>query len=239
MLCTLELNERQSARMLAQALQNQAKLELEPRPEICETLLWGSLVGQQPDGLDVTLHDVDPHVDIVTLLGAACDARTILTGQLYLFSTYIVDAAQTPRGGRLRLAPPLTVQVANRRRFQRRTPHEPVPIRLLIPEQAEPHLGHLANIALGGMACRVQADEIGELLLIGETIDVEFALPWTHEIFRLSTVICSKNKDSDPRQLHVGLEFATTDASSASRLEDLRRALVSETARLCDMNGDL
>lgn len=240
MLVALDLTARQAARVLAQAVQTHAKLEIDPRPETSDASLWGSLESQQQDLLQVNLLGAGHETPRTALIGAMCDVRTILSGQLYLFSSFIVDATDDTAPPRLMLAVPEAIQVANRRRFARKSPSEPVPVRLVVPSTPEPFIAHLANIAGTGLGCRVLRRELDDLLFIGDRVEIEFVLPWAGHIYQLPGTVCSKTPCRDRDYMLVGFEFAVSEnAAARASLELLRSVLHSETTRLIEMEGDL
>lgn len=239
MLVSLELNPRQMARVLAAALHNRVRVELEPRPETCDELLWGTLVGEAQSLLEVDLTDRGRLTTLDLLVGAACEVRTIIAGELYLFSTCIMEIVAERVPPRLRLAPPEFIQVANRRRYTRSTTVEPVPVSLGVPGVQQPFLAELANISAGGIRCRVSGAELGELLFIGDLARVDFSLPWTNEVYSVQATVCVKEEARDQTHLLVGLEFGTQRPEDIAVLERLRAALLTETSRLTEQNGDL
>jgi hypothetical protein len=237
MLVALDLTERQAARVLAQAVNTRAKLELEPRPESCQALLWATLAGRDENTLLVDLHDSDHEVPLGALTGAMCDVRTILSGQLCMFATYIIDVADDARPTRLILAAPETVQVANRRRFARKAPSDPVPVRVTIPGSATPFVAVMRNIGPNGIGCRAVSRELDELLLIGDVVELEFVLPWCGEVFTLSATTCSKTVDASEGHLAIGFEFV--GHGQDAMLGTLRSAFRDEAARLTELEGEL
>lgn len=238
MLVALDLTERQAERVWGQAARTRVKLEIEPRPEACDALLWGTLVERDHNQLCIDLHDTGSAMPINTLIGAACDVRMILSDQLYLFSTYVTEVAENAVPARIILATPEVLQVANRRQYQRREPVEPVPVRLESPELVDAVMANLANIGHGGIACRLPVGDAADALFIGNPVTIEFVLPWTRDMFKLPATVCSKTPEGDETRLLVGLEFVAAPTTTA-QLDTLRAALTSETARLSEMNGDL
>lgn len=236
MLVTLDLTVRQAARILAQAVQTHAKLEIEPRPEVHSTLLWGSLTGREDDVLQVDLHDFGRDLPLAPLIGAMCDVRTILSGQLCMFSTFIVDAGESSVPQRVMLAVPTTIQIANRRRFTRKTPTEPVPLRLTVPGNTTTFVAILTNIGPSGLGCRVVSRELDEVLFIGDPVRVDFVLPWSNDAFSLVAQVCSKNPAGEEHHRIIGFEFTGDDPGAIDRL---RAALNEETARLIEKDGVL
>jgi hypothetical protein len=237
MLVTLDLTARQAARVLTQALHTHAKLEIEPRPESCNALLWGSVAGQEQDLLQVDLYDSGREVALSALIGAMCDVRTILSGQLCIFSTFIADASATTVPPRILLAMPETIQVANRRRFARKTATEPVPVRLIVPAVHTPLVAVLANIGATGIGCRLVDPTQDDPLFIGDEIQVEFVLPWSDEVFSLPASVCAKTRCREEGHILVGLEFIASPEPPA--LDHLRAALNERTTYLTETDGEL
>ena len=238
MLVALDLTARQAARVLTQALKTRAKLEIDPRPEFMDSPLWGTLANREQDTLLVHVLDAGQNVALPTLIGAMCDVRTILSEQLYMFSTMIVDASTGTAPRHISLAVPDVIQVANRRRFARRSPIEPIPVRLTVPGAAQPFVGNLANISRNGLACRAPRRELEDLLLIGDEIGLEFALPWANQLYALGATVCIKTPGTDQDHFTVGFEFVANDAAARATLELLRAALDGETQRLTEMDGN-
>ena len=239
MLVALDLTGRQAARALAQAVRSRTKLEIDPRPESWDDLLWAGLVGRQDELLNVVLHDQAHQSPLTNLIGATCDVRTVISGQLYLFSTFIVEAADQVVPARLALAVPDAIQVANRRHMERKAPDEAVPVRLGVAGSQQPFVVELANISAGGVACRVPPGELVELLLIGDEVHVEFVLPWSGELFALPATVCGKTPCPGREHQLVGFEFVSrTEGPQAADLVRLRASLLSQTARLSNM-GDV
>lgn len=236
MLISLELTARHAARVLTQAVRARAKLEIEPRPEDRHRLLWGLLTGHDEDALHVELCDVERSIDLRSLIGVMCDVRSIVCGQLCLFATFVSDVADHAVPARLMLGLPESIQLANRRRFARRAPADPVPARLTLPGSNAKFVAVLSNIGAGGLACRAVSRELDELLFIGDRIAVEFALPWSKEVFELPASVCTKGAAGEPGQLLVGVEFVAEGNECA--LQRLAESLSDEAARLIEKDGD-
>lgn len=235
MLVTLELSERQAARVLAQAIRTHVKVEVEPRPETHNALLWGSFSGQENDLLQVDLHDSGPQVNLSGLVGAMCDVRMILSGQLCMFSTFVVDASNEAVPKRITLATPTSIQMANRRRFARKTPTEPVPVRISVPGYQPPFVAILTNIGPQGLGCRVVSRDLDEVLYIGDRVHLEFVLPWSNDAYSVAATTCNKNPCGEDGHMIVGFEFV--HQPNETQVERLRTALNDETARLTEQDG--
>jgi hypothetical protein len=237
MLVALDLTTRQANRVLAQATRTHAQLEIEPRPLFLDSPLTGTLESGDRESLSVLLTNAQGQTGLATLVGAMCDVRAVLSGQLYLFSAAVLEATDASPA-RLRLSVPQSIQVANRRQYSRRGPSEPVAVRLTVPEGGEPYVGQLANLSRNGLGCRVLRRDLDDLLLIGDTMHVEFVLPWAPQIYALPVTICTKSNCFDKVNMLVGLEFAPTSAAEQATLEVLRATLDSETTRLTDTEGE-
>lgn len=238
MLMTLELSERRAVRVLEQALRLRAKLEIEPLPDICPELIWGSVEGRTDNLLHVQLHDGLRGTPMSALVGAMCDVRTILSGELYLFSTMIVDTQENAHPRRLVLAVPRAIRFANRRRFARHAPTDAIDVLVRSSESAEPALGELINIGPNGLAC-VLTQEFSEHLLLGEPVQVAFELPWAGEKFGFVATVCNKNRSCDGENIIVGVEFNANDAAPESHvmLQRLRDLIQRETENLIETDG--
>jgi hypothetical protein len=237
MLVTLDLNSRQAARVLNEAIHAHATLEIEPRPEVCEVLIWGVLTGQCEEGLTADLRDVPEGTNLRALLGAMCDIRLLVSGQLCLFSSFVVDVAEDTVPRKMTLALPDSFQIANRRRFARKVPTDPVPVRLLVPGSQPPFVGLLCNIGPGGLACRVVSRQLDEVVFVGDEVQLQFTLPWCPEVFILAASVCNKSRNDADGQTTIGLEFVA--AGHEATLERLRGALDDQAAHLVQKDGDL
>jgi hypothetical protein len=233
MMSALDLTPRQAARVLEQALRNRADLELEQRGGSGDRTLRGRLVAREAGLLSVELHDEDRALTLATLVGAFCDVRTVLSGELYLFSTCIVDVSDASVPQRVLLAVPSAVQVANRRRFERKSPGSWAQARLAGGPLGAPQLAPILSISAAGLACRVLQPQLDEVLLIGDEILVGVRLPGHAEFFELRATVCNKSLPHDKSYLDLGLEFSPDPGDPRSqhvlqRLQDV----------LCDIGTD-
>ena len=236
----MDLTPRQARRVLEQALRTQAELEIEPRTRPEDEPLSGRIVGQDGNLLRVDFKQGAPRLPVSALVGAFCDVRLVLSGQLYLFSTCVVDVLDTQSPVRLLVAVPDTLQVANRRRFERRTISEFTQVRLWPQGSKTPYICELCNISGDGLACRMVRGELEELLLVGDEVRVRFGMMHSGEIFELLSVVCNKSVTPDRTQLIVGVEFrmSPTDPQTMDGVRRLRTALCELATNAPEMDGE-
>ena len=224
MLATIDLTHRQASRVLEQALRARAQVEIEPRSQ--DKVLRGSLVGREGDLLNIELHDHGWSWPLAALVGAFCEVRTILAGEMYRFCSCIITTLEKAVPQRLMLAAPDVVQVANRRRFDRKLFPQALAIQVWPPGAAQPLVGVLREIGMGGLACQLPRQDADDRLLIDDQVRARFALPGGGEPFDLSASVCVKTPSPDREHLHVGLEFympppGQTAGPVLARLRDL------------------
>lgn len=175
MLATIDLTQRQAARVLAQALRTRVRLEIESRSR--EGTISGSLAGAENSTLCVELHDHGVDTPLAGQIGSFCDIRAVLSGHLYLFSTCIVDVLESTVPQRLLLAIPDTVQIVNRRQFNRTIAQEHIALHLWPGGTQHPFVGTLTDIGPAGLGCQMPRRDLEHLLLIDDEVRVRFQLP--------------------------------------------------------------
>ena len=237
----IDLNTRQSNRVLEQALRSHARLELEIRARHGDEPVAGFLAGRDGRVLRIDLEAGTRALPLHELIGAFCDVRIVLSGQLYLFSTCIADVLDPGGPQRLLLATPDTIHVANRRRFARRTLAGFSQVRLWPAQSKTPYIGELCNISGDGLACRMIRGELDELLLVGDAVRVAFTVAGTGEDFDLPASVCNKTVTTDGQQILLGLEYYLGEDEQATRIavERLRAALCDLTTNLNETDGEL
>jgi len=231
----IDLTPRQAARVLAQALHENARLELEPRTRPDEPPLCGNLVGREGDRLQVDLHDSGAGIALNHLLGAYCEVRLLLSDQLYLFTTCAVDVIEEHTPQRIVLSLPDAMQVVNRRKFLRQELPEPVQVRLWTRLSNAVYVAQMRDVGPEGLSCRTVGRELDDAVFIGDEIRVAFTLPRTGESLELPATVCDKCPTADKLQLDLGLKFVMRDDDQATlRALDRLRGVLLEIA----LNGD-
>lgn len=227
MLVTFDLTSRQLARVLEQAVRNHASFEIEPRTWPENQFLRGAVANRDGNLLRIELDDTHPGSSLTGLIGSFCDVRTVLSGQMYLFSTCVVDVADCGVPRRLVLAAPTMIQLVNRRRFERRSLCGNSPVRVEATGADEAPAGEILDISADGIACRVTGDDLGDVFFVGDEIRVSFELPDRGGSFDLPAIICNKKPAADGQEYTIGLKFTPRQNDSASRgaLQRLRGIL--------------
>ncbi|MGD8450637.1 MAG: PilZ domain-containing protein [Phycisphaerae bacterium] len=225
MLATIDLNPRQTKRVLEQALRNRAHLDIETRCR--EQLLSGTLISREGEALTVRLEEIGEDCPLPALVGAFCDIRTVLSGNLYTFSTCIMDARDDQTPPQLSLAAPDVVRVANRRKFDRFAPEPPAIIQLWLSAAVQPVLATMTTISSSGLGCRAPRADLEPHVLIDDEVRVCFQLPQLGGAYEVTCVVCTKTRAPQGEQLEVGFEFLEPqhDNSGTQAVERLRAAL--------------
>lgn len=250
----IDLNTRQSARTLAQAIRHQAEVVLTPRVEAGPTWIGGRLLREdQPSskpahavGLRIQITQVgepfEPEPDepappmptVEDWPGLYCDAVLRLGEHQYMFCADVLrlEPRDTPPGvgSIVTLTRPTRIQVAQRRRFCRFEPAKSSQIELRwLREDATDGVGvaWLCNISADGLACRTE-QRIADQLLIGTELRLEFRLATTDaRALAIDAMLINKLPAGTESRSILGLQFLTgpDHLSSTAAIRDLRRLL--------------
>lgn len=239
MTLTFDLNRRQAARMLSQAQHCSAQLQIEPRHRADAPALAGSLEAVRSNLLRVRLDDSDDKDDLSALVGAFCDVQIALTGQMFLFSSCIMDVAINHDSRTLLIAIPESTQLCNRRKFERTNATIASQVHLWAAEQESASVGLLHNISAEGLACVMPDTALDDVLLLGDEVRVRFELAGFDEIFQLPATVCNKSFCKKRGTLEVGVEFAVAADNTVDNhtLERLRYALFELMTGLANLDG--
>lgn len=208
MILALDLTPRQIARVLEQALRNRAKLEIEPRGGATPRLLDGVLEAREGNLLRVEVRPDENGPPLDSLIGSFCDVRMVLSKQLYLFSSCVIDVLDTAAPVRLTLAAPEDVQVANRRKFLRYRLGKTAQVRVWpAADAAEPFIGELYDVSRDGLACLLPKGEAHEALLLGDEVRLALNFQGAEPCFELAATVCNKMPAPEEGQWLLGVEF--------------------------------
>ncbi len=236
----IDLTPRQAARVLEQALRACAELELEPRNLPEGDPLGGKLLGREGELLAVQMGATPPGVPLSVMIGAFCEVRTVLSGELYTFSTCVLDVVDDPPPQRLLIVVPETIQVVNRRQFERTNATVASQVRLWVGSQTTPAIGLLANVSADGLACNLPGTSLDKELALDDELRAHFELAGFDGVFELPVVLCNKILTRDTQQLSLGMNFNVRPDNpvDCAALERLRAALTELAAKTTDMDGD-
>lgn len=242
----IDLNNRQSARTLEQAIRQHAQVIVEPRAWndhrhlVCRLEPTGSpldldivplitlaVLGQCEAGLDLmggeatTYKSIDAD-ELHGITGTYIDAVISLGEQRYMFSSDLLRMQSPKSSGeapQVHLTRPAILQVAQRRRFRRIILSHSAQVELSWNRAGEPTMGGVAwlcNISGEGLACRTE-ERIAETMWIGEELDIEFTLaPGDSERFNLQGVLCSKTASGNLHKAILGIQFFIDENHPAS-----------------------
>jgi hypothetical protein len=235
----IDLTPRQTARVLEQALRAGAELQIEPRNLPAGQVMRGKLLGRELDLLAVQLVEDGQRPPLHALIGAFCEVRTQLSGELYLFSSCVLDVVAHPTARRALITAPNTIQVANRRRFERTNAAVASQVRIWIGTQKVPAVGLLANVCADGLACSLADTTLDAALALGESVRVRFELAGFDEWFELPAVLCNKEVSRNQQQLSLGLGFNASpdDPAAQAALMRVRTALLQLMTDPLDKDG--
>ncbi|MBI4580017.1 MAG: hypothetical protein HY718_09970 [Planctomycetes bacterium] len=238
----IDLNPRQSARTLEQAVRQQAQVVLEPR-------VWADhqelLCRIEPPGNPLELDMVPVLVlavlsrgetlvapagpeppqarpvgldELRGLIGTYVDAVIWLGEHRYMFSSDLlrvlpaVGAGEPPR---VHVTRPVALQVAQRRRFRRINLSHSAQVELTWEREGLGRMGGVAwlcNLSGDGLACRTE-QRIADMLWIGDEMNVEFTLaPGDTERFQLRGALCSKTPTGNLGKCILGIQYLADEA---------------------------
>ncbi|MDX2200472.1 MAG: PilZ domain-containing protein [Phycisphaerae bacterium] len=230
----LDLTPAQFKRVLEQAVRSRAVCEFDARPFGFQgKTLSGTIEARDNGVLRVRMRQM-PDAPESLLIGAFCDVQMQLSGELYCFSTCVIDLPNTGAND-VFIATPQAMQIANRRRFARRSPAEAVLVQLWPAGAESPYHAALVDVDPHGLAVRGHRGDLDELLLIGDTIRLQLELPQVSDSFELPAIICNKKLDVDREHMLIGFEFEAIAPEASQTLERLRTCLTDPAAGFIDL----
>lgn len=223
MLYALDLTQRQTRRVLEQALRGRALVDIEPRTLTDDTSLRGRLTAIDGSLLSIDLDDDGREISAADIVGTFCNVQTALSERLYFFEACALDLYDACVPRRIVLSAPDSIQVGNRRKFIRQHPVVSAAVEIDIVSSPEFCTGELYNISGNGLACRV-ASEMDGALLIGDPVHVRFIVPGLHTEFDLAATICGKTPAASNEAIIVGLQFCPNESNEKEMqtIEELR-----------------
>lgn len=236
---TFDLSQRQSSRVLEQALRTQAEFTIEPRSWGGEAALTGVLQSRQGKLLAIRIGTRNSTRPLNELINSFCDICMMMTGDQYLFTSCVLDVSDA-ESGLLYFSQPDVIHVANRRGFERTNVHIASQVRICPSGQSVASVGLMTNISPTGLACSVPGLELEESLCVGDNLRVIFELAGASGNFNLNAQVCDKRVRREKQQLELGLSFAvaTNDQAGLQTLQRLRRFLAQLFVDFTKTDGD-
>jgi len=220
-----DLGLSQSNRVIEQAVRCRAKITLEPRSWPDHEALPVVVLGSDERLLRVeTVAEHD--LPLESLVGVHLDAQMTLGQTLYLFDSHLAEIDYDRTKAVLLLDRPKTLQVTQRRRFQRKALRPTCQVRL-DPKpggNGGPVSGELLNLSPDGMACRL-VEEAAEPIPVGQRLHVAFCLQDAEPGFEFDAVLTNKSHAGSEGNFILGLAF---------RAGPKDRRAKAERERLCN-----
>jgi c-di-GMP-binding flagellar brake protein YcgR len=223
-----ELGEKQSARVLAQAVRMRSPV-------------WAEAI-TQATARSVTgfLSHLDSQILQLDIQGDHATAAETLPGQYYQMvinlsdSRYmtVADLLETQEAGSsqtLIFARPASLQVLQRRRLARWMPGKAQPVYISWEgpngQMTAPSMGQLNDLSLGGLSVRLP-DTADGCLFIGERVSVRFSLSTRQAEFATWATVCHKHVDADHSEVILGMQFVPEEGDKGQDFDErLRTAL--------------
>lgn len=221
-----ELTDRQSARVIEQAIREQATIRLDPHYSSGLEPFAVQMTGEDAEYL--TFHILEDQGDAGQGLmpGQYCQAQFSLGESVYLLSVYVIEldaASLTLKTGR-----PKLVQILERRKFIRTSVAAPTMLTLRWLSQDRQAQASLFNVGGGGLAFRVSKD-LGDDIAVGDLLEIDFELQGIPRQFTFKVNICNKTITSDEQSVIVGSQFQEApEDSQLGDLDELRRFLATQ-----------
>ena len=223
----IDLSTAQATRILEQAVRTRAALELEPRPMAAQgRTVRGVIDGRENALLRVKL-EAPPELPEGSLIGAFCEAQLPLAGELYQFTSCVIDVAHVGPN-HLLIAVPQSIQLVNRRRFVRRAPADAVVVQVWPAGAEVAYSCALADLDPNGLAISGHRGDLDEVLLIGDDVRLAFDLPLIDETFEVYCTVCNKTLDPERQNMIIGLEFSTQAGPEQNAIVERLRLLLND-----------
>jgi hypothetical protein len=223
---SFELNDRQSARVLEQAIRTSLAMRLDSQNGIEAEPLSVQLLADESERLTFSFAGGQAHLAERYLPGQYCQVQFALNGGIYMISVHIVawDLAQE----RLWTSRPKMVQLLERRKFVRTSLAARSPVVLRWVDRDGLAEASLFNIGGGGLAFKISKD-VGDSILVGDLMEAAFELPGLPRHLNFKISICNKTLASDGASVVVGAQFLEApEDSQAGALDELRRFLATQ-----------
>lgn len=221
-----ELTDRQSARVIEQAIREEVTIRLDPHYSSGLEPFGVRLVAEEAEHLMFRILEDQGDAGQGLMPGQYCQAQFSLAESVYLLSVYVVELKQAEQ--LLRTGRPKLVQILERRRFIRSGVAAPTTLTLRWLTEDRQTTAPLFNVGGGGLAFRVPKD-VSDAIAIGDVLQVSFELPGLPRQFDLKINICNKTVASDEQSVIIGSQFQDEPGDGQlGDLDELRRFLATQ-----------
>lgn len=220
----VELNPRQSARVLDQCVRAGSQILVELAGNTVQPVPGRLISADESILLACLNHKLRPQTD--GLVGRYVDVQ-IFTDPRHCFTTHIVEAGHDDEPNQIALRRPDVIQIVQRRRSWRAklAPSSSVSLRWNGPDgDAIAREGRLLNLSADGLACRMNAAEAAELF-VGDHLDVRFDLPQADAEFEFAATVTNRTPGSEDAVI-LGMQFLVLD-------DDLPATATQQRLREC------
>ncbi len=223
---SFELNDRQAARVIEQAIRSGTPMRVDPDYAGPGEALPVQLIDEDRQYLTFRFEAADAPLAGRLIPSQYCQVQFSLGGAVYMLSVYVVDL--NPPRGILRTSRPKMVQILERRKFVRTqlAARVPVIVRWLTRDRLAE--ASLFNIGGSGLAFKIGKD-FADFILVGDMMEADFELPGLPVRFTFRISICNKTVASDNTSVIVGVQFQEgPEAAQGGSLDTLRRFLATQ-----------
>lgn len=230
-----ELNDRQSARIIEQAIRASTPMRVDPHHSSGTEALTVQLIDASDERLTFLFAPSQIAVSEKFIPGEYCQVQFSLNGGIYSITVHVVSIEIPQTSSNERVAPrhlvtshPKVVQILERRKFIRTQLATRTPVTVRWLDQDRLAEASLFNIGGGGLAFKTSKD-FADLIHVGDLMELSFELPGLPRRFTLKASICNKTIASDNASVIVGSQFdETPEAGQAGVLDELRRFLATQ-----------
>ncbi len=226
-----ELDERQSARVIEQAIRGGVPVRLEPHhASTCEPFGM-QMIDAESECLVFRFAASQAEYAARLVPGQICQAQFSVAGGIHTINVHVLEI-DLPNN-RMRTSRPEAVQILERRRFVRAqlAGCTKVQVRWLDRDRSAETI--LFNIGGGGLALRIGRG-LGDEIHVGDLMEATFELPGLPRRFQFKISICNKTVASDEASVIVGVQFEqAAEDGKAGELDELRRFLATQQQTPC------
>lgn len=221
-----ELSDRQSARVIEQAISQQVPVRIDPHHSCGLVPFSAQMVSTDGDQFTFRILEETSPCSEALVPGLYCQAEFSVGGSPYLLNIYLTEIHLQEHT--LCTNRPKLVQVLERRKFMRAQTAPATTITVQWPAESRQALAKLFNIAGGGLAFRID-NEMADYIAIGDVLEAQFELTGLPNRFAFPINICNKTLASDEQSVIVGAQFQESGPGvQAGDLDELRRFLAAQ-----------